>query len=50
MVLFQADVYVTLGIWNFLKDDWIVAYNFLIPIWLILALHAWYMAKKMPDL
>jgi HEAT repeat protein len=50
VVLFQIDVYVTLSLWMFLGDDWPVSYNFLVPIWLILALHAWYMAKKIPDL
>ncbi|HUU76574.1 MAG TPA: HEAT repeat domain-containing protein [Methanoregulaceae archaeon] len=48
VVVFQVDVYATL--WIFLNQGELLAYNFLLPVYLILALHAWYIAKRMPDL
>lgn len=50
VVLFQIDVYVTLWMWMILGDNWYVAYDFFMPLYLILAVHAWYIAKRMPDL
>ena len=50
VVVFQIEFYITLLLWKFLKEDCSFACYILVPSWLILALHAWYMAKKMPDL
>ncbi|MDD1715891.1 MAG: HEAT repeat domain-containing protein [Methanolinea sp.] len=48
VILFQIDVYATL--WIFVNQEELFAYSFLWPIYLILGLHAGYIAMRMPDL
>ncbi|MDD1719010.1 MAG: HEAT repeat domain-containing protein [Methanoregulaceae archaeon] len=48
ILIFQADVYVTL--WLFSHTGEIFTYNMLYPVYAILAIHGWYMARQLPDL
>ncbi|MCU0631546.1 MAG: HEAT repeat domain-containing protein [Methanolinea sp.] len=48
VLIFQIDVYAT--IWTFTTTGEFISFFVLFPIYLILALHAWYMAIQMPDL
>lgn len=48
VILFQIDVYATL--WIFVNGGEFFAYSFLWPIYLIMGLHAGYIAMRMPDL
>jgi len=48
VVVFQVDVYATL--WLFVNQGALLTYDFLFPVYLIIALHAWYIARSMPDL
>ena len=48
ILIFQVDVYATL--WTFTTTGELTSLEILFPIYLLLALHAWCMAKKMPDL
>ncbi|HII76267.1 MAG TPA: HEAT repeat domain-containing protein [Methanolinea sp.] len=48
LLIFQVDVYATL--WTFAATGEFISFSVLFPVYLILALHAWYMARQMPDL
>lgn len=48
VVVFQVDVYLTL--WMVVHERAFFAYPLLLLVYLALAVHAWYIARKMPDL
>ncbi len=48
VVLFQVDVYVTL--WLFTHEEELMTETLLLTVYILLAMHAWYMARRMPDL
>jgi hypothetical protein len=48
VMIFQIDITVT--VWLFRYEGEANTYALLLPIYLILALHAWYIAMRMPDL
>jgi HEAT repeat protein len=48
VVLFQVDVYVTL--WLFTHEEELMTETLLLTAYILLAMHAWYMARRMPDL
>jgi len=48
IVVFQTDVYITL--WFLAQTGEWFSYTFLLPIYVALAVHAYYLAVKMPDL
>jgi hypothetical protein len=48
IVVFQFDVALTLWLLRFGKED--LSTMILLPLYVIIAIHAWYMAKKMPDM
>jgi hypothetical protein len=48
VMIFQIDI--TATVWLFRYEGEAGTYGLLLPIYLILALHAWYIAQKMPEL
>jgi hypothetical protein len=48
IMIFQIDV--TLTIWIFKIWGKTNTYSILFPVYLLLAIHAWYMAKMMPEM
>jgi HEAT repeat protein len=48
IMIFQIDI--TATVWLFRYEGETSTYGLLLPIYLIMALHAWYIAQKMPDL
>jgi len=48
VMIFQIDI--TATVWLFRYEGETGTYGLLLPIYLILALHAWYIAQKMPEL
>lgn len=48
ILVFQVDVTATL--WLYAYQGEILTYSTVLPIYALLAIHAWYMARKMPDL
>ena len=48
VVLFQVDVYVTL--WLFTHEEELMTETLLLTAYILIAMHAWYMARRMPDL
>jgi hypothetical protein len=48
VVLFQVDVYVTL--WLFTHEEEVLTETLLLVVYILLAMHAWYVARRMPDL
>lgn len=56
IILFQLDINATAFIFNFIKEekfspgDSLSIYITLLSIWLIFSVHAWFIAKNMPDL
>jgi HEAT repeat protein len=48
VLIFQIDIYAT--VWIFQTQGEFASLDFLLPAYLLLALHAWYMAREMPDL
>lgn len=48
LLIFQVDVYATL--WAFTTTGELISISILFPIYLALAIHAWYIARKMPDI
>ncbi|MBP1928031.1 HEAT repeat protein [Methanolinea mesophila] len=48
VVLFQVDVYVTL--WLFTHEGGMLTETVLLTVYILLALHAWYIARHLPDL
>jgi HEAT repeat protein len=48
IVVFQIDVYLTTL--NFATNGEIFAWAYSLPVYVAIAAHAWYMARKMPDL
>jgi HEAT repeat protein len=48
VVLFQVDVYVTL--WLFTHEEEMLTETLLLVAYILLAMHAWYVARRMPDL
>jgi HEAT repeat protein len=48
VVLFQVDVYVTL--WLFTHEEELMTETLLLTGYILLAMHAWYVARRMPDL
>jgi hypothetical protein len=48
IMIFQIDI--TATVWLFRYEGEAGTYGLLLPIYLILALHAWYIAQKMPEL
>jgi HEAT repeat protein len=48
VMIFQIDI--TATVWLFMYEGEANTYALLLPIYVILALHAWYIAQKMPDL
>jgi len=48
IMIFQIDI--TATVWLFRYEGETGTYGLLLPIYLILALHAWYIAQKMPEL
>jgi hypothetical protein len=48
VMIFQIDI--TATVWLFRYEGETNTYALLLPIYLIMALHAWYIAMKMPDL
>lgn len=48
LIIFQIDVYTTL----FLADTQgqVLTFQYLLPVYVLIALHAWYIARQMPDL
>ena len=47
VLIFQVDIYMT--VWLYQTQGEITALDVLLPIYLILALHAWYIARRMPE-
>jgi HEAT repeat protein len=47
LLIFQVDVYATVWLFNYQGQ---IAWDYLLPIYAILAIHAWYIARQMPDL
>ena len=47
IMIFQIDV--TATVWLYKYEGQGNSYGVLFPIYILLALHAWYLAKKMPD-
>jgi HEAT repeat protein len=48
VVLFQVDVYVTL--WLFTHEEELMTETLLLTAYILIAMHAWYLARRMPDL
>jgi len=48
VMIFQIDI--TLTVWLFKYQGEVSSYGMLFPVYLVLAFHAWYIARKMPDL
>jgi HEAT repeat protein len=48
VVLFQVDVYITL--WLFTHESEALTETLLLTLYILLAVHAWYIARRMPDL
>jgi HEAT repeat protein len=48
VMIFQIDI--TLTLWLFKYQGEVSSYGMLFPVYLVLAFHAWYIARKMPDL
>jgi len=48
VVLFQVDVYITL--WLFTHEGELMTETLLLTVYILLAMHAWYVARRMPDL
>jgi HEAT repeat protein len=48
IMIFQIDI--TATVWLFRYQGEVSSYGLLFPVYLVLAFHAWYIAKKMPDL
>jgi HEAT repeat protein len=48
VVLFQIDVYITL--WLFTHEEEILTETLLLTAYILIAMHAWYVARRMPDL
>ncbi|HOT03904.1 MAG TPA: HEAT repeat domain-containing protein [Methanolinea sp.] len=48
VLIFQVDVYATL--WTFAATGEFISLTLLFPVYFLLAIHAWFMARKMPDL
>jgi hypothetical protein len=48
ILIFQVDIYAT--VWIFQTQGQFASLDYLLPVYLILALHAWYIAREMPDL
>jgi HEAT repeat protein len=48
VMIFQIDI--TLTVWLFKYQGEVSSYGVLFPVYLVLAFHAWYIARKMPDL
>jgi HEAT repeat protein len=46
VIIFQLDIYLTLLLWQIYGEP---VLDLLIPIYLVLGIHAWYMARNMPD-
>jgi HEAT repeat protein len=49
LLIFQIDIYATLWIFN-TKWQSAASWDYLLPIYLLLAIHGWYIARQMPDL
>jgi HEAT repeat protein len=47
IVIFQLDVSATLWLFASMGTD--IAYDILFPLYVLLAVHAWYLSKRMPD-
>jgi len=48
IMIFQIDI--TATVWLFKYQGEVSSYGLLFPVYIVLAFHAWYIAKKMPDL
>jgi HEAT repeat protein len=48
IMIFQIDI--TATVWLFRYQGEVSSYGLLLPVYLVLAFHAWYIAQKMPDL
>jgi len=48
IIIFQIDIYAT--VWIFQTQGEFALLDFLLPAYLVLALHAWYIAREMPDI
>jgi len=47
VLIFQIDIYMT--VWIYQTQGEIAALDVLLPLYLILAIHAWYIARRMPE-
>jgi HEAT repeat protein len=47
IMIFQVDI--TATVWLFRYQGEVSSYGLLFPVYLVLAIHAWYIAQKMPD-
>jgi HEAT repeat protein len=47
VLIFQIDIYLTLWIYNFYGE--FAALDILLPLYLLFGIHAWYIARNMPD-
>jgi HEAT repeat protein len=47
IILFQIDIYAT--VWVYQAYGELAALDYLLPLYLIIAIHAWYIARNMPD-
>ena len=47
IMIFQIDV--TATVWLFKYEGQANTYGLLFPLYILLAIHAWYLAAKMPD-
>jgi hypothetical protein len=48
VIIFQIDITLTLWLFASLGDDF--TYGLLLPVYLILSVHAWYLARKLPEM
>jgi hypothetical protein len=46
-MIFQIDI--TLTVWLFKEQGESNTYSLLFPLYLVLAMHAWYLAKTLPE-
>jgi hypothetical protein len=47
VLIFQIDIYLT--VWIYQTQGEIAALDVLLPVYLILAIHAWYIARRIPE-
>ncbi|MCE5298082.1 MAG: HEAT repeat domain-containing protein [Methanoregulaceae archaeon] len=48
ILIFQIDIYAT--VWLFETQGQFITFDYLLPLYGIIAIHAWYIARQMPDL